>query len=484
MRPIRRSAATELRRLALAALLVAAAALVAGCGDDGGDPTASAPPVASGSIEPSKLERCGGDAPPRLRCGKLALPYERADPSLGRIGIAFAVLPAAERDPASPQALVAVEGGPGYGSIGSARDYIATFGDLLRDRDLILVDARGTGDSEPVDCPDMQSRRNTDDIGVAACAEQLGDRYGSYRTAAAADDIDDVLAALGYGRVQMYGDSYGTYLAQSYAFRHGDRLRALVLDSAYPVRGEDPWYAGNWRTGIRGLSIACERSQSCSGDAGRRLERFITERRAATLDPGPILDAIAAAGFAPPESYLKIDRAITDYLHGDTDRYAELAADWRWRYGKPGGYSVGEELAVSCNDFPMPWDKEASWEDRRRQLADAVDRLPDDAFAPFTPAEVALAPDWMYLECLGAPPPGPLYERPAERSAVAPDVPVLVVAGELDNITSPPEARAVAGDFPRSELFLWRNAGHVYSLYDPASKGAVRIRRFLRANGG
>jgi pimeloyl-ACP methyl ester carboxylesterase len=419
-----------------------------------------------------------------LRCGKLALPYERADPSLGRIGIAFAVLPAAERDPASPQALVAVEGGPGYGSIGSARDYIATFGDLLRDRDLILVDARGTGDSEPVDCPDMQSRRNTDDIGVAACAEQLGDRYGSYRTAAAADDIDDVLAALGYGRVQMYGDSYGTYLAQSYAFRHGDRLRALVLDSAYPVRGEDPWYAGNWRTGIRGLSIACERSQSCSGDAGRRLERFITERRAATLDPGPILDAVAAAGFAPPESYLKIDRAITDYLHGDTDRYAELAADWRWRYGKPGGYSVGEELAVSCNDFPMPWDKEASWEDRRRQLADAVDRLPDDAFAPFTPAEVALAPDWMYLECLGAPPPGPLYERPAERSAVAPDVPVLVVAGELDNITSPPEARAVAGDFPRSELFLWRNAGHVYSLYDPASKGAVRIRRFLRANGG
>ncbi|HET6829907.1 MAG TPA: alpha/beta hydrolase [Solirubrobacterales bacterium] len=464
---------------AVVAVAVALAA-IAGCGD-GDDQTERAEPVAAGSIAVDQLERCGGEAPSRLRCGELDLPYERADPSLGRIGIAFAVLPRSDRDARSRGALVAVEGGPGYGSIGSARDYIATFGDLLHDRDLVLVDARGTGDSEPIDCPDMQSSRSTDDVGVAACAEQLGERYGSYRTAAAADDIDDVLTALGYGRVQMYGDSYGTYLAQSYAFRHGDRLRALVLDSAYPVRGEDPWYAGNWRTGIRGLSIACDRSPDCGGDAGRRLERFVTERRKATLDPGPILDAIAAAGFSPPESYLRIDRAIADYLHGDTDRYAELVADWRWRYGKPGGYSVGEELAVSCNDFPMPWDKEASWEERRRQLAAAIAGLPRDAFAPFTPAEVALAPDWTYLECLGAPPPTDHYERPAERTAVAPEIPVLVVAGELDNITSPPEARAVAADFPQSKLFLWRNAGHVYSLYDPDSKGAVRIRRFLRS---
>ncbi|GIK77960.1 MAG: alpha/beta fold hydrolase [Thermoleophilia bacterium] len=468
---------------ALAAVLLAAAALAVGCG--GEEEQASAPPpVAAGSIALDELERCGGDAPPRLRCGELTVPYERAEPSLGRIGIAFAVRPADDRDPESPRALVAVEGGPGYGSIGSARDYIATFGDLLRDRDLVLVDARGTGGSEPVDCPDMQSSRSTDDIGVAACAERLGERYGSYRTAAAADDIDDVLTALGYGPVQMYGDSYGTYLAQSYAFRHGERLRALVLDSAFPVRGESPWYEGNWRTGIRGLSIACDRSPDCHGDAGRRLERFVTGLRESTMDPGPILDAIAAAGYSPPESYLRIDRAIADYLGGDSDRYSELVAGWRARYGKPGGYSVGEELAVSCNDYPMPWDKDASWEERRRQLGDAIDGLSPEAFAPFTAAEVALAPDWMYLECLGAPPPGPLYERPAERDAAAPEVPVLVVAGELDNITSPPEARAVAADFPNAELFLWRNAGHVQSLYDPRSEGAVRIRRFLRENDG
>jgi pimeloyl-ACP methyl ester carboxylesterase len=461
---------------------VLATVVAFGCG--GGDEREPAEPIEAGSVAVDGLEPCGGNAPQHLRCGKLALPYERADASLGRIDIAFAVRPRFDLDAPSRGAIVAVEGGPGYGSIGSARTYMATFGNLLRHRELVLVDARGSGRSGPVDCPDMQSSRATNDIGVAACAEQLGERFGSYRTAAAADDIDDVLTALGYERVQMYGDSYGTYLAQSYAFRHGDRLEALVLDSAFPVRGESPWYAENWRTGIRGLSIACRRSPGCSGDAGNRLARFVTELREATLDPGPILDAISVAGFSPPQSYLRVDRAIAEYLEGDTDRYAELVQDWRSRYGKPGGYSVGQELAISCNDYPMLWDKEASWEERRRQLSETIAERSGRPFEPFTPAEVALAPEWTYLECLGAPPPGPLYERPAAADAPAPDIPVLVIAGELDNVTSPPEARAVAAEFPDSTLFVWRNAGHVQSLYDPQSEGAVRIRRFLRENDG
>ena len=58
-----------------------------------------------------------------------------------------------------------------------------------------------------------------------------------------------------------------------------------------------------------------------------------------------------------------------------------------------------------------------------------------------------------------------------------------MIAGELDNVTSPAEGRAVADEFPNSELFTWRNAGHVYALYDSQSKGAVEIRRFLRRNG-
>ena len=463
--------------------------LATGCGGDGGAETADAAasppePVAPDSISLADLEPCKDAKPAKgLLCGTLPLPFERADPSLGKIPIAFAVRPRTDRSSPSEGAIVAVEGGPGYGSIGSARGYINTFGDLLDHRELILVDARGTGRSKPIECPDMQSGRATDDIGMAACAEILGDRFDSYRTAAAADDINDVRAALGYDEVEMYGDSYGTYLTQSYAFRHGDTLEALVLDSAYPVRGESPWYPSIWRTGIRGLGIACDRSPSCTGDAEKRLDRIVALLRERRLSVGPLLDAISEAGFSPPESYLRIDRAISDYLAGDESRYDEMTKQGHVGFGPPDGYSVGQELTISCNDYPMVWDKSASWEERRKQLGDAIDAYPKDAFAPFTPAEVILTPDYPYRECLGAPKPGRFYEPPAEDDAPAPDIPVLVISGELDDVTSPAEGRAAAAEFPNSELFVWRNAGHVQSLYDPASKGAVKIREFLRENG-
>ena len=475
--------------------LVAAALIAAGCGGDGAATTATAAddpgtaasppdPVAPDSIAIEDLDPCKDAKPAKgLLCGTIRLPYERSDPSLGRIPIAFAVRPRKDQSSPSEGAIIAVEGGPGYGSIGSARGYINTFGDLLDRRELILVDARGTGRSQPIDCPDMQSGRATDDIGMAACAEILGDRFDSYRTAAAADDINDVRAALGYDEVEMYGDSYGTYLTQSYAFRHGDTLEALVLDSAYPVRGESGWYPSIWRTGIRALGIACDRSPSCHGDAEKRLAEMVDLLHERRLSVGPLLDAISTAGFSPPESYLRIDRAISDYLAGDEARYDEMTKLGHVGFGRPDGYSVGQELAISCNDYPMVWDKDATWEERRKQLGDAIESYPKDAFTPFTPAEVILTPDYPYRECLGAPRPGPLYEPPAEDDAPAPDIPVLVISGELDDVTSPAEGRAAAAEFPDSELFVWRNAGHVQSLYDPASKGAVKIRKFLRENG-
>jgi len=462
----------------------------AGCGrEDSGDSTPAAAPLAPDSISVADLEPCRDpELRPRPRCGALDLPLERVDPRLGEISIAFAVRPRTDRSSPSQGAIVAVEGGPGYGSIGSVRDYIATFGALLRHRELVLVDARGSGRSEAIDCPDMQSGRTHDDYGIAACAEQLGERFSSYRTAAIADDINDVRAALGYERVQMYGDSYGTFLAQSYAFRHGETLTALVLDSAFPVRGESPWYPSTWRTGIRAIAVACERSPSCHGDAGARLERFVADLRERALSVGDLLDAIAGAGYGgsmPPVGYLRIDNAISRWLAGDEERYERLTETGRVGFGRPQSYSVGQELAVSCNDYEMPWSKVGSWEQRRKQLDAAIAARPRRSFAPFTPAEIALAPRWWgYRSCLGAPRPSPLYEPPATASAAAPDIPVLVISGELDNVTSPAEGRAAAALFPDGRQFVWRNAGHVQALYDPRSKGAARIRAFLRRHSG
>ena len=484
---------------AFAAGSLALAGLIGvGCGD--GDETAAAgtdatsaaspvaapDPVAPDSIDFDDLKACGDQPrlPAGLRCGTIDLPYERADPSLGEIPIRFAVRPRDDRKSPSRGVLIAIEGGPGYGSIGSAKDYATTFGGLLEHREMLLVDARGTGYSKAIDCPDMQVGRATNAIGLGACADQLGPRFDSYRTAAIADDINDVRAALGYDDdVQVYGDSYGTYLAQSYAFRHPDTLETLVLDSAFPVRGESGWYPSTWRTAIRGLAVACDRSSDCKGDAGKRLDRFVAELRERGIGVGKLLDHLASAGFSPPDTYLRIDRVIEAYLKGDEGPWEEMTKLGRASYGKADHYSVGQELTVSCNDYPMIWDKAASEPDRRRQLDEAIRAYPKDAFQPFTPRELALTTDAGYLECLTAPRPGPLYEPPAEESAPAPDIPVLVISGELDNVTSPAEGRAVAAEFPDSTQFVWRNAGHVQSLYDAGSKGARKIRAFLREHG-
>ena len=440
--------------------------------------------VPADAIDPGDLSPCARKhVPPRLRCGKMRLPYEAADPSLGSLPIAFAVRPRLDRSKPSRGAVIAVEGGPGYGSIGSARTYVNLLGERLDHRDLLVVDAPGTGASRALDCRLLQSGRADDDTGVAACARSLGERWHSYRTQVAADNIDTIRKALGYEDVQVYGDSYGTYLAQSYAFRHPDGLSALVLDSAYPVRGESGWYPSVWRTGIRGLSIACRRSTECHGDAGARLARFVKLLRKTKLGVGPLLNRIGAVGYSPPDSYLKLDAAISAYLRGNTAPYERMIAPGRVGYGKPGAYSHGEELAVSCNDYPMIWDKAASYPERQAQLLASVNSYPQDAFAPFTPAEIALSNDVLYRECLGAPVPNALYQPPVTATMPAPDAPTLVVIGELDNVTSPAEGSATAALFPNAETYLFRGGGHVASLYGRNNPGAKRIRAFLKLHG-
>ena len=461
-------------------LAVLAATSVGACGgsEDGDSEGAQAydvPSPATDDLGPclGKLDKLG------FRCGSIEVPFERTEPELGETRIAFAVRPPA--DGGEPEgAIFAVEGGPGYSSSGTANAYTKLFGDLLDTRDLVLVDMRGTGLSEPLDCPDLQRGRAPEWIALSDCARRLGERFESYRTAAAADDIDDVREALGYDAIALYGDSYGTFLAQSYAFRYPDELDALVLDSAYPTAGESAWYQSLIRTGVDSVALACERSPRCDGDAGLRLEKLVEYLRRTNRDVGALVDVLASAGYSPPGAYLAIDRAGTALRHGDSETWNELTAE-----GKPGSpklrsYSRASELVTGCNDYPMLWDKEASEPERRAQLEEAIRDYDPEVLAPFSPREVALPSDFGYLECLTWPQPTERYEPPVPPGADPPEAPVLVVSGEMDDVTTPHEGRVVADLFPDSTYFVERNAGHTQALYYSTGPSAVKIRRFLR----
>jgi pimeloyl-ACP methyl ester carboxylesterase len=462
-----------------AVLAVMVAVLVAGCGGDG--------EYEVPSIATSELRACGGlPKPAGFRCGSIRVPFEREEASLGETKIGFAVRRRGERDEPSRGAIFAAEGGPGYSSTGTANAYVKLFGPLLRHRELVLVDQRGAGRSEPLDCPDLQHGRGREWLTLAECARRLGERAMSYRTEAMADDLDDVREALGFDEITLYGDSYGSFLAQSYAFQYGDRLNALVLDSTYQLEGEDPWYPSLPRTGIRSIATACERSEECSGDARKRLERLVEHLRDTGRGVGALIDAIAEAGtgtFAT-DSYVKIDRAGRSLLHGNPAPWRKLTEEDKPAYHHPRFYRRAGELVVGCNDYPMIWDKEADEDVRREQLEEAIRGYDQDAFEPFTPREMALSSEIGYLECLTWPEPTALYESPNPDDAEAPDVPTLVVAGELDDITTPTEGKVVAAQFPNSEYFEARNGGHVVSLYDSHGSAAREIRKFLRRTLG
>jgi pimeloyl-ACP methyl ester carboxylesterase len=464
---------------AVAGLAAVAALALGSCGGDSAETASTASPG-----EPAPRAQLG-PCPPEitirdLRCGSVEVPKFRSAPEKGTLDIGFAVRPRRDRSDPPEGTIFAVEGGPGYSTIGTANSYARLFGDLLDHRDLVLVDMRGTGTSEPLDCPDVQRGRAPDWIALPECARRLGDDFEAYATGPAAEDIDDVREALGLDAITLYGDSYGTYLAQSYAFRHPDRLEALVLDGAYPVRGESPWYPSLLRSGIRNLDVACDRAPSCPPGAGRRLAEAAAYMRHRGLRAGALVDAIVGAAYSPPSSYLEIDRAIRAMLDGDLGPWRRLNLAETVAFRNLARYSHALEMAVSCNDYPMIWDRAAPEAERRTQLERAIRGYDEKAFAPFTPREVAIGSESGYLDCLTWPQPTELREPPVPAGAEPTPAPVLVVNGELDDITTPHEGRLVAAEFPDSRRFVGRNAGHVDALYDAAGPSARVIRRFLR----
>ena len=175
-------------------------------------------------------------------CGTLEVPEDRANPLGRRIGLRVAVIPATAAAPA-PDPLFAIAGGPGDASTGSFAWLPERYADVHATRDVVLVDQRGTGASNALtlpEAPDTSTLSPADaDARLATWATAglaaLDADPRFYTSTVAADDLDDVRAALGYDRINLYGASYGGTLAQYYLRQHADRVRVAVLDGSTPL---------------------------------------------------------------------------------------------------------------------------------------------------------------------------------------------------------------------------------------------------------
>ncbi len=180
-----------------------------------------------------------------VRCATHAVWEDRAARKGRKIGLHIVILPALGPERA-PDPVFFLGGGPGEGIADEAADQIEPAAALRRHRDVVLVDQRGTGRSNPLQC-DLYGPGDTDvrrlagelfpDDAVRRCRARL-ERVADltlYTTPIAMDDLDDVRAWLGYDRIDLDGGSYGTRAAQVYMQRHGEHVRSAVLVGVAPL---------------------------------------------------------------------------------------------------------------------------------------------------------------------------------------------------------------------------------------------------------
>ncbi len=388
-------------------------------------------------------------------------------PGEGSIRVHFEEYLHTDRADAPLEPIVAMEGGPGFPSIGSAGYYRFMLGTLLERHDLILMDQRGTGSSDPIYCSRLQNydallRPGGFPQAVAACARHLGKAANAFGSAAVGDDLAAILHALGIGRVDVYGDSYGSYAAQVFTLHHPSVVRSLVLDGTYN-ESFNPFEPEAVAALRRAWTTLCERSQPCGptppgagsgagilqliGSFARALERHPLTGVGDSSTGSPTKVVLTAPFFAQmvfdaTYSYTifrDLPGAIEAAEHRDRRPLLRLAADdiaTNAAGGSASSYSVGDLEAVSCHDYPTAWNVADTPAQRRRQLAAAVDRLGPDVFSPFTKSVwlASLDENELVGGCLDWPK-SPISDPPFPEDLPYPHLPVLILDGEFDQAT-------------------------------------------------
>ncbi len=246
----------------LGLVLLTAAALLVGCAA----PSATPSQGASLPLKPCLLSSPGLPNQIDARCGVLTVPENPAEPAGRQIDLNIAVIKAQSSNPA-PDPLILLAGGPGQAATEAYLPILSTIERISFKRDLILVDQRGTGHSNPLGCAGTEdSQRPIGELPspqetaaeFQACLKTMNADPRYYTTPYAMQDIDNVRKALGYQQVNLLGVSYGTRAALTYMRLYPQNVRTAVLDAVVPpgwVIGESgpPGRAKRHRSDLRPL---------------------------------------------------------------------------------------------------------------------------------------------------------------------------------------------------------------------------------------
>jgi pimeloyl-ACP methyl ester carboxylesterase len=448
----------------------------------------------------ARFKRCESDT--IVRCGKVSVPLDRSGRVPGNLDIYVEQVPAEDlpsagrtTGAANPQrgAIFALAGGPGQPATQFTSDFIFAFGDQAEGRDLVTFDQRGTGQSGLLRCPEIEQvtlLSRYPDAGEK-CAERLGDRRGLYTTSDSVDDMESVRQAIGVDKIAIYGASYGTKVALAYAARYPDHVERLILDSVVTADGPDPLYRDTFNATPRVERASCAAACDFTADPGEDLIAFARQlgdgpARGFVVDsrgrPQPqslgstrLLFLMLGGDFAP-RIRAALPAAIYNARRGDTAQLLRLASlsESGAEPADPHDFSAAVFAATICEEAQFPWQRGAPFDDRQRQTDDAIARFGDQAFTPFGPGAVEQTDLIQLCRRWSEASNGPPSVTPPP-----PDVPTLILEGELDLRTPLEGAQRVAAQIPQSTLVTIPATGHSTLGSDSSACTLTAITRFL-----
>jgi pimeloyl-ACP methyl ester carboxylesterase len=428
-------------------------------------------------------------APPlgiRVTCGYVTVPESR-DPDLAddtnEIRLAVALAHSASQTPLGDP-VIYLDGGPGGHSVTFGNFYLQSMRHFLHNRDVILFDQRGVGESEPrLHCPELLAisyeyldedlsydEANAINLDAfASCRDQLiadGANLSRYNSAENAADVRDIVTALGYEQVNLFGASYGTRLGLTVMRDHPNRVRSAVLDSVWPPNiNWDAELVSNFDHAFDRLFTACAGDAACN-ESFPDLEQ-VFYRTVDRLNETP-----ASVGFF--DQYTGVERQIAvsgnliiSALFGLMYASSEIPnlpgyiydAD-QGRYDGFLDYMMLNLFTTQFIDWPM-YHSVLCYEETpfnsMEDILSSLEGLPPQMESYFTGGSEAGLSAYLDFCRMWM---GDLRADPIEDEPVVSDVPTLLLAGQFDPVTPPDWALLAAETLPNSFVYEYPGLGH------------------------
>ncbi len=411
------------------------------------------------------------------RCAMMEVPEDHSKPDGAKIKIHVALLPALTRFP-EKDAVFFFAGGPGQAAsdIGFLVNSLFT---LRRNRDIVLVDQRGTGRSKTLSCdsgtlePEKLKPRemivdgfNTTTARIeqelAKCVATLTGNAATHKTDDYIADLELVRKALGYPTINIWGGSYGSRVSLRYMKLHPASIRTSVIDGVAPTTLRLPNDAlMNSDAQLRGLVAACAAQPECAkafptleADLDSLLRNLKSNPRIVTIahpaDGKPFQATITDLSFATllwPTLYIPETARMVPYLvaQANADNFAPFAAMMSANSSGGPTTSITQRIAVTCA------------EDMLGQTP-----LKSDRFGAVS--------EMFFGFCKGFP-----HGRvePSFFEPTTSAIPTLVLSGSLDPVTPPSQGELAAKTLSNSKQVVVEGMGHIVSPH-------TCVRRLIR----